>query len=230
MRRKPSNLKLLSIQELQNHRKEIVRQQIISAHKQAEQVVEKAPRSIRAMKKTLGSTGAVAGDPRLAAELGEITRELNRRRKASARLLARVSPGKLQQMAGDALAQDLRGREEAERSVERDESITVQPKPMELAKDEFSHSPDYCSIRFRAKPYTLTTRQAQVVKMLHEGHKQSTPELSTRHILEKLESETSRLRDTFKNSDLWGNGKLIVQGKRRGSVRLNLPDTPTAQA
>lgn len=98
------------------------------------------------------------------------------------------------------------------------------------AEDSFSHSPDYCSITFRGKPQTLTTRQAQVIKMLHEEHQRGTPELSTRHILEQLESETSRLRDTFKNSDLWGEGKLIIPGKRRGSVRLNLPDTPTTQA
>ncbi len=84
----------------------------------------------------------------------------------------------------------------------------------------FKHSEDYISITFNDQTFTLTSRQAQVVQILHEAHKNELPDVGQHHILEKLGSQSSRLRDTFKRSDLWGT--LIVQGKKSGTYRLNL--------
>ena len=83
-----------------------------------------------------------------------------------------------------------------------------------------SHSEDYVSITFNDQTFTLTSRQAQVVQILHEAHKNELPDVVQHHILEELGSQRSRLRDTFKRSDLWGT--LIVQGKKSGTYRLNL--------
>jgi hypothetical protein len=90
--------------------------------------------------------------------------------------------------------------------------------------EEFNHSADYRSIRWQGSSYLLTPRQAQIVQILHEAYIAGTPELSNACILEKLEATTSRLRDSFKGTDLWGTGKMIIPCERRGMYRLNLPD------
>jgi len=113
------------------------------------------------------------------------------------------------------------------RRLSRQQKRSGEPK---AAQVPFKHSVDYRSIWFQGKQYSLTTRQAQVVEMLHELYKNGTPETSLAHILDRLGTPNSRLRDTFKNTPLWGKGKLIVAGGRRGTVRLNLPDEPTTQS
>lgn len=93
---------------------------------------------------------------------------------------------------------------------------------LSLVRTDFQHAPDFRSIKFEGHSHTLTGKQAQVIEALHAAWLQGTPSLGTAHILEKLDTPASRLRDTFKRSDLWGT--LIVRGKKRGTVRLNLPD------
>ena len=105
-------------------------------------------------------------------------------------------------------------------------AIPQKSDAMPKADEPFTASVDYRSIRWRGKSHSLTTRQAQVVQMLHEAHLAGIPELSGVQILERVGAPNSRLRDSFKASDLWGTGKLIIQGSRRGLYRLNLPEPP----
>lgn len=90
--------------------------------------------------------------------------------------------------------------------------------------EEFNHSEDYRSIRWRGESYSLTSRQAQVVEMLWQAHHQGSLEVSKDYILEKLGSPSSRLRDSFRRSELWGH--VIVPGSKRGTYRLNLSSVP----
>lgn len=91
---------------------------------------------------------------------------------------------------------------------------------------EFGHSADFRSIRFRRTSHSLTPRQAQVVQLLFEAYRQGTPELSVAYILESLGTQNSRLQDTFRNSPLWRT--LIVPGKRKGTYRLDLTQIPSS--
>jgi hypothetical protein len=93
----------------------------------------------------------------------------------------------------------------------------------------FSHSPKFNSIKYRGKRYELTTQQSQIVEMLNLARGSGFPEVRWERIRERLgtpENEDSRLRDSFKTSNLELIGTLIVPGKRRGTYRLNLPDLP----
>jgi hypothetical protein len=89
---------------------------------------------------------------------------------------------------------------------------------------DFVYSPDYRSVSFRGNTLSFTSRQAQVVEMLHQALVRGAPELGQDYILEELDSPNSRLRDTFKNHPAWN--LLIVKGKGRGTYRLNLLTHP----
>lgn len=84
-------------------------------------------------------------------------------------------------------------------------------------KSIFTHSPDYSSVKWKEISFKFTSRQAQVVEILH---KQGCPEVGKEYILEALGSPSSRLRDTFKKSPAWGT--LIIPGAKRGTYRLNI--------
>jgi hypothetical protein len=100
----------------------------------------------------------------------------------------------------------------------------VLPKTDTIPEDdeEFKHSDDFRSIRWMGKEYSLTPQQAQIVQVMYEALVGGTPEISNVHILDRLGNPTSRLRDSFRRTDLWGDGKLIIPGKKRGLYRLNL--------
>lgn len=85
---------------------------------------------------------------------------------------------------------------------------------------EFLHAPDYRSIVYNGKVYTLTSLAAQAVQLLHELHKNGTPEVGKDYILEELGSSSKRLRDIFQCCPEWR--EFIVPGERRGNYRLNL--------
>ena len=85
----------------------------------------------------------------------------------------------------------------------------------------FVHSRDYRSLRYKGRQYTLTSRQAKVVEKLYQAYLNGTPEISQATILEDLGTPSSRLRDAFKRSGLWGT--LVKPGSKRGTVRLD-PD------
>lgn len=90
-----------------------------------------------------------------------------------------------------------------------------------VAGGSFTHSNDYRSVTLSGIPFSLTSRQAQVIGILHEHHENGTPDVGTDHILVELGSKNSRLRDTFRtNQTAWKT--LIRQGGKRGTVRLNL--------
>ena len=85
----------------------------------------------------------------------------------------------------------------------------------------FKHSRDYRSINKDGQDYTLTTNQAIVIDLLHENYKQGTPDISQTFILDTIGTNTTRLRDVFKdNPEAWNN--LVAQGKRKGLYRLNI--------
>jgi len=90
---------------------------------------------------------------------------------------------------------------------------------------DFTHTTDFRTLTFSGQTHVLTQNQAIVVGMLHEAWSSGTPELGHSHILENLRATASRLRDTFKRSPLWG--VLVIPGRKRGTVRLNLPDPPS---
>jgi len=77
------------------------------------------------------------------------------------------------------------------------------------------------TIRFRGKEYKLTRNQAKIVKLLHDAHRSRTPAVGKDLLLGAIESETSRVRDSFKKSPLWGT-LIIPNQKPRGTYQLNL--------
>jgi hypothetical protein len=87
--------------------------------------------------------------------------------------------------------------------------------------DDLVASPtsDYRSISFNGETYGLTRNQATIVKLLDDAYKRGTPDVGKDTLLGAMEAETSRVRDSFKKSPLWG--KLIVAGKTKGTYRLN---------
>jgi hypothetical protein len=60
-----------------------------------------------------------------------------------------------------------------------------------------------------------------VIQLLHEAHKNGNPDVSTAQILERLETSNSRWQDTFK-SNSEAKKALVIAGKRKGTLRLNL--------
>ncbi len=86
---------------------------------------------------------------------------------------------------------------------------------------DFVASADYRTIRFRSKEYRLTNNQAVMIRLLHEAYQCRTPAVGKRTLLAAVEAETSRVRDSFKNSPLWG--KLVIANQKpRGTYQLNL--------
>lgn len=86
----------------------------------------------------------------------------------------------------------------------------------------FVASLDYRTVRFKGKEYGLTRNQAAIVKILHEAHLRGTPGVGTHALSDAIEAETSRVRDSFKNSPLWRT-LIIPVRKPRGTYKLNLP-------
>ncbi len=96
------------------------------------------------------------------------------------------------------------------------------------AKGKFSHSEDFRSFTLDDRVFSLTPRQAEVVRILLRAFRSGAPELGWPQIRGQLstqlgiqrESLPERFTDVFKRSDAWGN--LVVSGKTRNSYRLNL--------
>jgi hypothetical protein len=60
-----------------------------------------------------------------------------------------------------------------------------------------------------------------MVKLLHDAYQHGTPAVGKATLLAAIEAETSRVRDSFKNSPLWGT--LVVSNtKPRGTYQLDL--------
>ncbi|MCK6619733.1 MAG: 7-cyano-7-deazaguanine synthase [Calditrichaceae bacterium] len=98
------------------------------------------------------------------------------------------------------------------------------PKEAE-AEGAFSHSDDFRSINYNGFAYTLTSKQAEVVKLLYNAWEQGTPDIGQGFILTKLDPDDKRsnrrLRDVFKSTpEVWGT--LIIPGSKKGTYRLNI--------
>jgi hypothetical protein len=89
------------------------------------------------------------------------------------------------------------------------------------SRSQFAHSPDYRTIRFRGKQYHLTRNQSKIVQLLHQSYLNGTPAVGKELLLRDIEAETSRVRDSFKNSPLW-RSLIIPNEQRRGTYQLNL--------
>jgi len=76
-------------------------------------------------------------------------------------------------------------------------------------------------VLLNGKEYSLTVQQSQIVQALWEMHQNGTPDLSQAYLLETvLGSTQKRLKDVFKGVKGWQ--ALMVQGRTRGTVRLNI--------
>ena len=86
----------------------------------------------------------------------------------------------------------------------------------------FKHSPSYNCVNVENREFTLTPRQAEIIKVLHEAYNNGTPELHLEEIKEILHIPGSvKLRDRFRNApDAWKH--LVTKGKRKGTLRLNV--------
>jgi hypothetical protein len=105
--------------------------------------------------------------------------------------------------------EELQGRTSTEPSPP-----TIHPEPA------FTHSIDYRSIRINGQTHALTLNQATIIKILHEAHQRGTPWVGKAELLAAVESETSRVQDSFKRSPLWQT--LVISGERKGTYGLNL--------
>ncbi len=97
--------------------------------------------------------------------------------------------------------------------------VTTDP---EQSDPQFSHTEDYRSLRFRGEAYTLTTRQAVIVELLHRAYLSGYADVPKAKLLGAVEAETSEVRDSFRGSPLWKT--LIRTGSRRGTYRLAVGD------
>ena len=94
----------------------------------------------------------------------------------------------------------------------------IRSDPPEL----FRHSPDYLSIRFRGKAFSLTSQQAQVIELLHERFKQGIPWLGKERIFIDLRKEfySGKLKDIFRSrKEAW---KALVVSDKKGRYKLNV--------
>ena len=84
----------------------------------------------------------------------------------------------------------------------------------------FDHSDDFRSVKAIGREFSLTPRQAEVVKILYRAHRNRASEVGWPDIRGQLDSYPERMRDIFKRSDAWGT--LVVPGRTKGSYRLDL--------
>ncbi len=100
--------------------------------------------------------------------------------------------------------------------------IVVTPKPY-LDKTVADHGPDFRSVRWYGTEYSFTGNQAKIVSVLWAAWKQGTPDVGDEHLMVHADAKTSRIVDIFRDCDAWG--RMIVQGARKGTRRLQTPST-----
>jgi hypothetical protein len=115
-------------------------------------------------------------------------------------------------------------------NLDRERNLESRPKPKKAKgkravpathRSQLIASKDYRSIKYNGVSYTLTRNQSTIIRLLHEAYSAGTPALGKGALLSALEVETSRVRDSFKNSPLW-NTLIIANHKPRGTYQLNL--------
>ena len=108
---------------------------------------------------------------------------------------------------------------------------TVDQLPQGSLSSEFIHSPDYRCIRRHGSVLTLSSREAEIVQMLHELYENGTPDIGQEYIINEIcgpESNVKRLRDLFSDKRVWK--ALVTKGKRSGTFRLNIEDSEDPDA
>jgi hypothetical protein len=115
-------------------------------------------------------------------------------------------------------AEELGRAHERGRIKERQKHAGVPPTP---TSPEFSAGSDYRTVRFRGEEHHLTQNQSVIIKMLHEAYLHGTRAVGKLTLLKAIEAETSRVRDSFKRSPLWGT-LILSNRKPRGTYQLNL--------
>ena len=98
--------------------------------------------------------------------------------------------------------------------------VGLAPESDSAEQSGFTHSVDYRSVSLHGKPYSLTSRQAQIIEILHHAHESRNRDVGIDHILVELGAQTSRWQDTFK-SNPEARKALIAPGDRKGTLRLN---------
>jgi hypothetical protein len=83
-----------------------------------------------------------------------------------------------------------------------------------------TYSDNFRYIRWQGYSFTLSNRQADVVRILYRSYENGIPEVPDKDICKELGTSESRLRDTFRKSKVWGT--LIVKGTKPGMRRLTL--------
>jgi len=72
--------------------------------------------------------------------------------------------------------------------------------------------------------YHLTSRQAEIVKLLHDSYKSGFPDMSESNIMAEIRSSNGRMQDAFRSRPGYIGG-LIIKGNRPGFFRLNIMET-----
>ena len=116
--------------------------------------------------------------------------------------------------------------------VHEDERPIVLPMKMQLhydmpsnripshehAGDAPKHSPDFRAVHWSGQDYIFSPTQASVVRQLWEAWEDGNGEVGQETLLEKAGSESSRLRDLFKDHPAWGN---VIKSCGKGVFSLN---------
>jgi hypothetical protein len=115
-------------------------------------------------------------------------------------------------------------RKKVKRRNKRRRKVTpealLKPENIEATR-ELVHSEDYISVTLHGRTWVLTSRQAQMIKILHEAHESGMPDVRIDRILVELGATASQWQDTWKSSPE-ARRALIKSGLRKGTLRLNL--------
>lgn len=82
----------------------------------------------------------------------------------------------------------------------------------------FEHSEDFRSVRRLDQTYHFTPTQAACVKALWEAMESGMPQIGQAHLLEKVDSNASKLWSVFRGHPAWKT--LIVPGNTKGTYQL----------
>ncbi|MBI4179100.1 hypothetical protein HY522_06745 [bacterium] len=105
--------------------------------------------------------------------------------------------------------------------------LPANPRKTESRKTGiFSNSNDYSSVTLRKKTFTLSRRQADVVRILHREYMNGTPEMHQQSIFAEIygrndddeKSGKASIRDIFKRMKGW---EQLIVSPRKGIYRLN---------
>ena len=105
-----------------------------------------------------------------------------------------------------------------------------------IMKTHYLFSPCHRTWNCGGTIYYFTACQAMVVEALYLAWQSGTCDVSQSHVLFELGLKSSQFKDIFKAGSKGGHrrmhdawGTFIVQGRTKGTARLNIPDGGTAQ-